>query len=155
MNFSVPFLPPLQPFGLNCLKCFLSLFLKWTVSPSRLLFPTSTAISLCGRKPQRGLVSWWLAKESGGLISGLNSLLILLWWSLGVPSNLNRSLRWQFTCYEEKIWDTDWHVCGEAVTSQIICNHSPALTQTVHADHSTLEVQAEAQLPKTCLLERQ
>lgn len=56
MNFSVPFLPPLQLFGLNCLKCFLSQFLKWTISASRLLFLTSilTAIPLRGRKPPEG-----------------------------------------------------------------------------------------------------
>lgn len=150
INFSVPFLPPLQPFGLNCLKCFLSLFLKWTVCPSRLLFLTSThtAVPLRGRKPQRGLVSWRWAEESSCLISGLYSLLMLLWRSLEVPSNLNGCLRQ----WGEAL--SHWPACcREAVISQMSCNHTPALIENVHSDHCTQKVQAEAQSPKICLLE--
>ena len=154
INFSVPFLPPLQAFGFNC---FLSLFLKWTISPSHLLFLTSTrrAVPLRGRKPQRGLVSWWLAEESSCLISGLNLLLALLWGSLEVPSNLNGPLRQRFTCYKGEHLATDQPVCREADTSQIVCNHTVPLTENVHADHCTQKVPAEAQLPEICLLERQ
>lgn len=95
INFDVPFLPPRQPFGPNCLKLFLSLFLKWTISPSRHLFLTSicTAVPFHGRKAKTALLSWWLSEESSCLISGLNPLLTLLWQSLEVPPNLSGSLR--------------------------------------------------------------
>lgn len=95
INFYVPFLPPLQPFGPNCLKFFLSLFLKWTISPSHHLFLTSfcTAVPFHGRKHETGLLSWWLSEESSYLISALNSLLTLFWQPLEVPPSLSRSLR--------------------------------------------------------------
>lgn len=143
MNFSAPFLPPLQPFGLRCLKRFLSLFLKWTISPSPLLFltscpppwqeaPAGSGLTMIGRRIK--LFNFWSEFAA-------DPALTIVWGSFP-------PLRPQFTCYEGKPRATDQPVCREALASQIICNLAPALTENVHAAHRTQKVQAEAQLPK-------
>lgn len=144
INFYVPFLPPRQPFGPNCLKLFLSLFLKWTISPSRHLFLTSicTAVPFHGRKAKRALLSWWLSEESSCLLSGLNPLLTLLWQSLEVPPNLSGSLRQ---------WSPETLTAGSPANCLQSC---PSINQKCALDHRTQKAQAEVQLPKI-FLERQ
>lgn len=143
INFYVPFLPPLKPFGLNCLNFFLSLFLKWTISPSRHLFLTSicTAVPFHVRKPETGLLSWWLSEESSCLISALNLLLTLLCHSLEVPPNLSSSLRQALTPWPQDHSSNCLQLCSR-------------INQKCTSEHRLQKVQAEVQLPKI-FVERQ
>lgn len=106
---------------------------------------------------------WQEAPEGSGLMMTVRRITLFNFWSVLVctaDSALTTSWgsfqpEWFSEITIHVPWATDHSVCREAVTSQLTCNHNPALTENVHADRCTNKVRVEAQLPKICLLKRQ